>query len=153
MKIAISGTPGVGKTTIAKIVAEELHYKLVDLNAFAREKELTIGRDYTRNADIVDEKRLAKHLKVLDDDLVIEGHLAHLVKADIVFVLRCNPGVLRKRLLERKWPETKIQENVDAEIMEVIPEEARKANKRVYEVDATDIPKATEELLEIVYHL
>lgn len=153
MKIVISGTPGTGKSTIARIIADDLQYKLIGINEFAKDHKLIIGKDYIRNADVIDHRKLVTEMMKVRESCVIEGHIAHFIKADIVFVLRCNPGVLRKRLLERKWPESKIQENIDAENLEVILAEARKKNKNVYEVDATNIPEAAEAILEIIYHL
>lgn len=38
MKIAITGIPGVGKTTIAKALAKKLGYQYIDLNKLIIEK-------------------------------------------------------------------------------------------------------------------
>lgn len=44
---------------------------------------------------------------------------------DLVVVLRADSVALYDRLKARKYPEAKLQENLDAEIMEVLLEEAR----------------------------
>lgn len=46
---------------------------------------------------------------------------------DLVVVLRVDSTTLYDRLAERKYPEAKLQENLDSEIMEVLLAEAREA--------------------------
>ena len=46
---------------------------------------------------------------------------------DLVIVLRTDSTILYDRLRARKYPEAKLQENLDAEIMEVLLQEARDA--------------------------
>lgn len=46
---------------------------------------------------------------------------------DLVVVLRTNSTILYDRLAARQYPETKLQENLDSEIMEVLLEEARES--------------------------
>ena len=46
---------------------------------------------------------------------------------DLVVVLRANSTVLYDRLKARKYAESKLQENLDAEIMEVLLQEARES--------------------------
>ena len=46
---------------------------------------------------------------------------------DLVVVLRCNSTVLYDRLTARKYSAKKLEENMDAEIMQVILDEARES--------------------------
>ena len=46
---------------------------------------------------------------------------------DLVIVLRSNSAILYDRLKARKYADSKLQENMDAEIMEVLLHEARDA--------------------------
>jgi adenylate kinase len=46
---------------------------------------------------------------------------------DLVVVLRVNSTTLYDRLKTRDYPEVKLQENLDAEIMDVLSQEAREA--------------------------
>ena len=46
---------------------------------------------------------------------------------DLVVVLRTNSSKLYDRLQARKYPDAKIQENLDSEIMEVLLAEARES--------------------------
>jgi len=51
---------------------------------------------------------------------VVEGHLACELKlpADFVFVLRAEPRVLRRRLSERGYGRKKLNENIEAELLD-----------------------------------
>jgi adenylate kinase len=44
-----------------------------------------------------------------------------------VVVLRVDTATLYDRLTERKYPEVKLQENIDSEIMQVLLDEARES--------------------------
>jgi adenylate kinase len=46
---------------------------------------------------------------------------------DLVVVLRCNSTVLYDRLTARKYTTKKLEENMDAEIMQVLLDEARES--------------------------
>lgn len=137
MLVAISGTPGTGKSVVAKALAKKLNYTLLPINDLAEKKKLIVCYDKKRQTSIVDVKKLKKECLKLKDNTIIEGHLAHFCKADYVFVLRANPKVLEKRLKRKGWSKEKIKENVEAEILDVVLQEAVSENKRVFEVDTT----------------
>lgn len=46
---------------------------------------------------------------------------------DLVLVVRCSTELLYDRLVERKYSPAKLEENMDAEIMQVLLDEAREA--------------------------
>ena len=59
---------------------------------------------------------------------VIDWHACDLFPKswiDLVVVLRTDSAYLFDRLMARKYPEVKLQENLDSEIMEVLLSEAR----------------------------
>lgn len=137
MKILISGTPGTGKTTVSELLSKKLGFELVKINEFAEEQGLVEGVDTKRGSLIIDEEKLDNAVGRLSGNLVIEGHLAHFCFGDIVVVLRCEPSELEKRLSGRSWPLEKIKENVEAEALDVILQEAVEASKKVIEIDTT----------------
>ena len=116
MRVIITGTPGSGKSAIAKKLSHALKAELVDIALIAREKGLV-----SKNHE-VDILKLSKALSFLKGKkhFVAEGHLACEMKlpADFVFVLRCDPEVLSRRLKRRNYPKKKLEENIMAEILD-----------------------------------
>jgi adenylate kinase len=91
MLVAISGTPGTGKTAVCERLKED-GYKVVDLNKLAFETDSVVGIDPERNVDIVDTDVMREKVKEFMNDLVfLDGHFSHLMDVDISIVLRCNP--------------------------------------------------------------
>ncbi len=141
--VGITGTPGVGKTTVARLLGEATGYRVVNVNDLAREAGLIEGVDEERNAIIVDENGLASAARrLLEGNVVLEGHLAHHALPDIVIVLRCRPDVLEERMKSRGWLEDKIMENAEAEALGVIAQEVVELGigDRAKEIDTTSIP-------------
>ena len=63
MRITITGTPGVGKTTVSRSLASVLDLPLYNLSELVKEKELYTEKDEDRDAFIVDEKKLLEFFK------------------------------------------------------------------------------------------
>lgn len=159
MIIAITGTPGTGKSTVAPRVADELGYDLVDLNQLIENNDISDEYDEERNSAMVDPTTLNSALEQeLDSstDYVIDGHLAHhLDNIGIVIVLRTSPDELQERLEQKGWDEKKVEENVMAERLDTILQEA--ANRypdETFEVDTTarDPDTVVAEIVYLVQH-
>lgn len=153
MLVAITGTPGVGKSSACRTLAERGH-RVLDLNREAEERGLVLGRDDAREAIIIDTDKLNEFVKSLQDELVfLDGHLSHLLDVDVSIVLRCNPNVLRQRLASLGWNERKIAENVEAEAIDVILVESLENHpEETFEVDTTEREpeSVTEDILSVV---
>jgi adenylate kinase len=157
--IVITGTPGVGKTEVAKMLSRETGRKLIELNAMAKEAGGIKGRDNARGASIVDIAAVRRALrKVLkgNQNVIIEGHFAEIVPGEFVkaaIVLRCNPLVLKERLARRGYPDSKIKENVEAELLDsCLIAAVMSFGDRVREIDTTgrevsDVTKEAERVL------
>ncbi|MEA3457490.1 MAG: adenylate kinase family protein [Candidatus Thermoplasmatota archaeon] len=145
MIIALTGTPGTGKTSASKVL-EENDFEVVDLNKIAIEKGFSVGKDKNRNSKIIDIERLNNYIKEeysKKDIVFIEGHLSHLLKSvDKVIVLRCHPNELRKRLSHKGWRKEKIKENIEAEMLDIILCETADihSEKNIFEIDTTGEP-------------
>jgi adenylate kinase len=144
MRIALTGTPGTGKTTIAGL----LPYTVIDLNSLVKDG-LNVGVDPDRGCLEADMDGLEKRLASMDtEDLVIlEGHFSHYF-ADEAIVLRLNPLDLEKRLAARGYSRSKIQENLESEALDVILIEAVEFCKKVNELDTTG--KSVQEVANLV---
>ncbi len=134
MRIAVTGTPGVGKTTVARRLADRRGVEYVDVTQEVREGA-SAGHDADRNVPVADIDALEDSLP---DDGVLDGHIAHRLDADYAVVLRCKPSALRKRLEERGWERDKVRENVEAEALDVVLAEALAEEIPVFEWDTTD---------------
>lgn len=149
MKIALTGTPGTGKSTVAEMV--DAGYTVLRINDLIKEK-YHLGLDRERNSWIADIPRLSRYVKKIMGDVIIEGHVAHLLPVDAVIVLRASPAVLRRRLAQRGWSEEKVRENVEAEALDIILSEAVASHNKVYEIDTTNMTpmQVKEAVLEII---
>ncbi len=134
--IAISGTPGTGKSSVCDVLALR-GYAVVDLNEIARRECLIVGRDVARGSDEVDVDAMREGLRVSAKIAFLKAHFSHQMDVNLAVVLRCRPSVLRKRLEARGWSPEKIRENVEAEAIDVILQEAVARLPYVYEVDTT----------------
>ncbi len=136
MIVLLTGTPGTGKSSVAKILSKITNSKLISINAL---KGIYSGVDEERESKIVDLEKLETKLgDMINGDAVIEGHLSHLLPlGDIVIVLRTHPEELKKRLDKKGFGNEKIQENLEAEALDVCLIEAMEKHKEVYEVNTT----------------
>jgi len=134
--IALTGTPGTGKTSVGEVLKAR-GYAVLDLDRMAREYGLIRGRDEARQADEVDVDALRERIRVPAKLAFLKSHYSHLMDVNVAIVLRCRPSVLRDRLRARQWSEEKILENVEAEAIDVITQEATQRIPFVYEVDTT----------------
>jgi len=122
-KIVITGTPCVGKTTLAAELAGELGVPVISVNDFATSNGyfVVLPGEAEKTVDI---KRtgveLRKHLESLRGGYVVEGHLAceFGLPCDVVIVLRAHPSVLVKRYHERKYPKHKTDDNLLCELLD-----------------------------------
>jgi len=146
MLVALSGTPGTGKSSVS-LLLERNGYRVIRLNELAVEKQFIVGVDKDRNSKIIDIVRLDSYLNEhykTEDIVIVEGHLSHLLKSvDKVILLRCHPKQLKKRLEEKGWNQKKINENVEAETIDVILCETVEIHKEdnIFEIDTTHMKK------------
>ncbi len=134
--IAITGTPGTGKSSTCDVLAGR-GYLIVDLAAVAREGGFVVGRDEARGSDEVDVEALREGLRVPAKLAFLKSHYSHRMDVNLAVVLRCRPSVLRHRLEARGWSVEKVRENVEAEGIDLITQEAVERLPLVYEVDTT----------------
>ncbi|MXR52842.1 AAA family ATPase [Halovenus sp. WSH3] len=137
MRVAVTGTPGTGKTTATELLDTTLD--VIHLNDLITDAGLTIGHDDDRGSAIADLDAVRARLDGRTD-ILVESHLAHRIPADRVVVLRCHPEELEQRLADRGESEASITENAESEALDVILSEAvdRHGLDSVYEIETTE---------------
>ncbi|MCD6547650.1 MAG: adenylate kinase family protein [Nanoarchaeota archaeon] len=157
MLLIISGTPGVGKSSVAKELSKKLNAKLVDLEKIAKENNIVVTYDKKAKSYVVDESKLTKVIKkqIKDGNYIIPSHLSHFISpkiVDLCVVLRCNPKELEKRLKKRKYSKEKIKENILAEILDVCLIEAVEIGHKVHEINTTNkkISEIVDEIIKVL---
>ena len=160
--ILITGTPCVGKTTIAKILTPKLNAEYINLTNYAKTHNLTLAKDKKRQTTIIDEKAMRQELeKTIQDStlqtIIIDGHYAPAVTpselVSNVFVLRRNPKELKIFMEKRGYTENKLWENLSAEILDCCLIEAVQTQQgKVCEIDATSktVDEVTAEILDVL---
>ena len=140
MLIAITGTPGVGKSTVSKILAHR--FRVVDIHSYAEEHGLFEEYDEEAGSYDVDVEKLNDSIlseRFPEEHVFLDGHLSHFVDCDIIIVLRCDPRILSERLKARGYDEKKVLENVQAEVLDVILGESMESGAKVYEIDCSEM--------------
>ncbi|AKB75499.1 AMP/CMP kinase AK6 [Methanosarcina lacustris Z-7289] len=146
MLIGLTGTPGTGKTSVSKLLEKRRQWKVIYLNDLIKEEHLYTEVDEKRDSVVADMELIRSRLLELTDEMeresaskvvILESHLAHYI-ADIIIVLRAYPPELIKRLEKRGYSEEKVNENAEAESIDLILAEAFEWCEKVFEVNTTD---------------
>ena len=157
--ILITGTPCVGKTTVARQLARQLEAIYVNLTDLAIKDNLIVGEDKDRHTIIVNEAKMRVKLSEMVEaankaDVIVDGHYAAAVmakeKVDYVFVFRRNPIQLCEFMRKCGFKDQKLWENLASEILDVCLVEALREQEaaKVCELDVTD--KSSEHVLRDV---
>ena len=157
MLIALTGTPGTGKTSVTKFL-EENGYNIIDLNKLSSEKGFILEKDTKRDTYIINLKKLDEYIfknYKSNHIFIIDSHLSHLLKSvDKVIILRCHPKILRERLKNKKWKEEKNKENIEAEILDIILCETIEIHPKenIFEINTTKMTtdNVGEAIIEII---
>jgi adenylate kinase len=160
MRVLITGTPGTGKSTIARFLSKSLGFECLSITDFVKERKLGSGYSQKLKTWEVEEGRLKKELESYirnKPNIIIEGHLSHIVSpriSGLCIVLRTGNPELFRRLKQRKYPKAKIEENIQAEIFNVCHDEAKAKGHRVLAIDATTFSNFEKSLLkDFIYKL
>jgi adenylate kinase len=146
--ILITGTPCVGKTTVAQQLTTKLDALYINLTEFANKHGLILGEDKKRKTTIINEEEMrAKLAETIDAsekrDVIVDGHYAAAVVpkryVTRIFVLRRNPKELRRFMETCAFSGAKLWENLASEILDVCLIEALQEHKKekVCELDVT----------------
>ncbi len=129
--LVITGTPGVGKSTLARYLQKKFGWRRLDLHDYYH----LLSSGYNRKKQCYDlDPRKVEQLvksKAKEDSLplIIDSHLAHHLPpklVDLCVILTfSNLKQLRRRLEKRQYRKSKVQENLEAEIFQICLIEAK----------------------------
>ncbi len=149
MRITISGPPGSGTTTVAKLLAEKLGFKLISageiFRKLAAEKGMTLeefSRYAESNPDIdfyID--KLQKEMAEKEDNVVVEGRLSGwMVKNAFKVWIYASPEVRYRRIAQREGKDVARVKNETKRREEL----EKRRYKKFYSIDLDDVS---------IYHL
>lgn len=145
MRVALTGAPGTGKTTLAALLTPWFAVHAVRDLAEACGALGPLDDDGSHEVDL---HALNHHVQSLPTDVLIEGHLSHHLDPDAIVVLRCAPETLRLRLEARGYGTGKVRDNVEWELLGGVHAEIQDAGLEVpvLELDASTMtPEAMAE--------
>ena len=160
--ILLTGTPCVGKSSVARLLCVKLDAFYVNLTELAIRENLVSGKDLERNSIIVDERRMMRKIgeiieKCDKEDVVVDGHYAVNVVpknfVSYVFVLRRDPVELKGFMEKAGFSGLKLWENLASEILDVCLVDALKVHgkEKVCELDVTG--KSVEEVVNEILNI
>lgn len=161
--ILVTGTPCVGKTSVAGLLASKLDAFYVNLTELALHENLISGKDEKRGSIIVNENRMRRKIREIIEDcdkseVIVDGHYAvSVVPKELtthVFVLRRDPVELRKFMEQCGFSGRKLWENLASEILDVCLCEALNVYEkgRICELDVSgkSVEEIVDEILDIM---
>ncbi len=139
--IIISGTPGTGKSTLARLLAPKLNFKILNLKPLLQ--KCSEGYDSQKKCLIIDtqklNKEIIKKIKKEKENFILASHLAHYLPkryVDLCLITKCSDlKELKKRLQKRKYSKKKIEENLQCEIFDLCLNEAKEKKHKILLVD------------------
>jgi adenylate kinase len=112
--VALTGTPGTGKTTLSEWFAQE-GWQVLNVRELA-EAHGCLGEVEVNGAAPVDVHALAEQWQPPSGRVIVDGHLSHFLDIDAVVMLRCHPDALANRLTERGYSSEKVRANMEWEM-------------------------------------
>ncbi|XP_043590948.1 adenylate kinase isoenzyme 6 [Bombus pyrosoma] len=154
--ILITGTPGVGKSLLSRILCRKTGLTCIEVSDFAIEKGCLEEYDEVYECPVLDEEKLLDEMEDLmcKGGMVVDYHGCDFFPQDwfdIVFVLRTDNTILYDRLKERGYTGKKLEDNIQCEIFQIILEQATTTFEKeiVHELTSDDINQLTDNVNRI----
>ncbi|WP_245867302.1 adenylate kinase family protein [Candidatus Nitrosotalea bavarica] len=141
MKI-ITGNPGTGKHTIAKLISRKLNLEIIDINKIAISEGIFKKNNGTLDVDVDKLKKIIDRMN--SERAILVGHLAPYVISpkyvEIAVVLRKSPYKLKSIYKKRKYTSKKSLENIGSEILGIIYHDTvhEFGRKKTFQIDTSD---------------
>lgn len=143
----ITGNPGTGKHTIAKLVSKKLNLEIIDINKIAIEQGLAKKNNHSLDVDVNKLKKIIN--KEASENSILVGHLVPYVidskNVKISVVLRKSPYKLQSIYKKRKYSSKKSLENLGSEILGITYYDTvwEFGKKKTFQIDTSDISIST----------
>lgn len=141
MKI-ITGNPGTGKHTIAKLISKKLNLEIIDINNVAKNEGVFKKNNGVLDVDVNKLKKIIN--KIASEESILVGHLAPYVisqkNVEMAVVLRKNPYKLGSTYKKRNYTDKKSLENLGSEILGIIHYDTihEFGQEKTFQIDTSD---------------
>ncbi len=148
MKLAITGTPGCGKTTLAKNLAKKFSINVINEKDFALKNNIgSFNEENELEIPLPEFKQKLNSFLKKEKNIIIEGHLLCEMKLNVdkIILIKIDPEELELRLEQRHYSTQKIMDNVFCEGIEYCKKKVNKNYKKsqVIEISSSSSSKAT----------
>lgn len=129
MNFAIVGTPGCGKTTLAKNLANELGLKVMNEKDFALLNKIgSFNEENELEIPIKEFEKKANAFLKNNTGFIFEGHTICEMKLNIdkIILLKIDPEILEERLRKRNYSDLKIMDNIFCEGIDFCKKQVKK---------------------------
>ncbi|KAL5711718.1 adenylate kinase [Ranunculus cassubicifolius] len=128
--VLLTGTPGVGKTTTSSLLADATQLRHINIGELVKQKNLHEGWDDNFDCYVINEDLVCDELEDMMEEggNIVDHHGCDFFPErwfDRVVVLQTNNTVLHDRLTNRGYTGTKLSNNIECEIFQVLLEEAK----------------------------
>ncbi|MHA2053937.1 MAG: adenylate kinase family protein [Candidatus Hodarchaeales archaeon] len=158
LRIYITGTPGTGKSSVAKLLSAKLSLEFLEINDLVVQEGYNLGYDIDRDTTIADDELLNEFLNqkltTTDRVCIAGGIVLSNTLFNYIIILHSSVSTLRTRLEEREYSKTKVESNIEAEIMNIIYYETLEhfPPEKILEVinDNKSIEKTCSEIISVI---
>ncbi|KAI5184302.1 adenylate kinase [Nematocida homosporus] len=166
VRILVTGTPAVGKTTLSGYLAQKLDFKIINLSDLIEKKHLYKKRCSTYDTLEYSPQKVKNYLKrkIKDkNNYIIDTHdpeTVSFVDFNLIIVLSADLSVLGNRYEARGYNALKTEENLEVEIMEVVYNEvldhicsSPEEEKKIVRVCTTDgkEPRSIQDICDEIF--
>ena len=116
-RIGVTGTPGTGKSSLCKLASSSISVADLAADAGALGEVNTSDSAAPIDIDLLREHLAGEWAHAPPENILVDGHLSHLLPIDAVVILRCDPRILTERMEARGWSERKVAENAEWELL------------------------------------
>ncbi|XP_004504569.1 adenylate kinase isoenzyme 6 homolog [Cicer arietinum] len=144
--ILVTGTPGTGKTAMSTALAEATQLRHINIGDLVKKNNLHDGWDDELDSYIIDEDLVCDELEDVMEEggNIVDYHGCDFFPErwfDCVVVLQTDNTILYDRLSKRGYKDSKLSNNVECEIFQVLLEEAKQsyAEDKVVAMESNNI--------------